>query len=321
MRKSDHFEIKDGTCTQISPRYITDQVLIQTANLDITRKPPVHNEVADMLGGRRSIIPPGPQRRAYHQYNPYPPESFWQRHKSSIVVGSVVGVCCAGFVASWWAQQRAENFHDYKPLTFIRENFFCSLENVRAGRWWVVLSSSITHLNILHLGVNMLTLRSFGPALIELWGVPAFVGIWLISALCCSAASLWWEKRQQEARVSSMGRRWDKREIEKRRWFVPKGGADAGVTYGGSIGASGALCGMVGAVTCFRPNASIRIFPLPVGFRIWAYTAAFSCWSLYCLDSGACPRISHSGHLGGLVGGMASYYGVIRPWLRRMPRF
>jgi len=73
-----------------------------------------------------------------------------------------------------------------------------------------------------------------------------------------------------------MGRGWDKRESEKRRWFIPKDSADPGVMYGGSIGASGAITGLLGALTCFAPNSRVSLFPLPIPFRMWAYTAAFA---------------------------------------------
>jgi len=276
--------------------------------------------VADTLGGFRSRWSPRSQRRGYHQYKENPPGSAWQRNKPSIVVGSIIGICCTGFVGSRWAQQRAENFHDYEPNKFLRENFVCSLDNVRAGRWWVVLSSSLAHISVIHLGANMLTLWSIGPPLVAMCGAPAFLALWVTSELCCSAASLWWDQRREEMRASSVGRRWNKQEAEKRRWFLPKDGADGVVKYGGSIGASGAVFGMFGAVMCFAPNSQMYLFPLPIPLRTWVYAVALAGWSLYCLDSGTCAWLGHAGHLGGLGGGIASYYGIIRPWLRRMPR-
>lgn len=288
---------------------------------DIRRNPPGLNEVRATLDELGSLLHRDLQQRGYHRYHTLHSRSFWQLLKSSIVVGGAVGLCCAIFAGNWWALRRAQKFRDRKPLRFIRENFVCSLENWRAGRWWVVLSSSVTHFDPIHLGVNMFSLWSIGQGAVHAFGVPAFLGLWIISGSCCCAASLWWERRREETRNASKGQRRDKSESEKRKWFVPKDETPHGVTYGGSVGASGVLQGLLGALTCFAPNALIRIVPIPYNIRMWIVTGAGTLASLYWLDSGSLPRIGHAGHLGGLVGGMISYYGFIRPTLRRIPRF
>lgn len=291
------------------------------SSLDTIAERRIFNEATDRVDRLRHVQQ-DLQRRNYNQYAPYPPPSFWQLHKSKIVIGSVIGLCGTVCAGCWWAQQRWENYQDYAPLQFVKENLLCSLENIKAGRYWVILSSSITHFNFIHLGLNMLTLYGFGSSVIAWFGFPAFFGIWITSGLCCSAASLWWEKRREDARV--VGRRWDGvgRRLDgskERNWFVPKND-DAGVMYGGSIGASGAISGIVGAVACFFPRLQVSIFPLPVLMPLWVTTAIFVGGSLYCLDQGFLPQIGHAGHLGGTAGGVVSYFGVIRPWLKRMRR-
>ena len=261
------------------------------------------------------------QRRSYYQpgFNHYGP--YWQERKGNIVVGGLLGICCAGFLAHKWALSRAQNLNDHKPLAFIENNFVCSQENIKAGRWWVGLTSSLMHFGPLHLGANMYTLWSFGPYFITLFGVPAFIGVWIASEACCTTVWLWYDQRRQDAQWSSVGRKWDKRgQAEERRWFAPKPDRDIGHQLGGSIGASGAISGMLAAMTCYYPKMTVLLFPLPVPFPAWGYTLAFAAGSLYCMNTGALPTIGHAGHLGGVLGGIASFYGLIRPWLRRTGR-
>lgn len=275
------------------------------------------HETRSMIGRFQRTL----QRRGYiSQHTLY--ESPWERNKAKIVVGGVLALCCGPFVANLWANQRAQNLRDDKPLTFIKENFICSLENVREGRWWVTLSSSLTHFSPMHLAVNGLSLWSAGQFVIGIFGIPAFVGIWITSALSCSAASLYWEAEREEARKNSVGQRWDgSDQTQKRKWLIPKNGTDTGVVYGGSVGASGAISGLFSAMTCFAPFLRMGVPLIPFSMPAWAFEAVFAGGTLYCMESGSLPWIGHAGHLGGLMGGILYYYIGLRPWLRRMPRF
>ena len=261
------------------------------------------------------------QRRPYSQSGFFPPRSFDQ---ARLIVGGMIGVCCTGYAANWWAEQRAQNLHDYNPLNFIRENFIDSLENMKAGRWWVGLTSSVTHFNLLHLGINMYVLWDLGQVIIRAFGVPAFFGIWIVSSAACSAASLAWQSRLDDVSKSSTGKRWDeagRKKQQQHEWFAPTNVAGVPLTYGGGIGASGALTGMIGAVACFAPHMKLGLIFIPGSLPAWVSLSLFSALSLYCMDSGLLPSIGHAGHMGGLAGGIVSYYGFVRPWLRRIGRF
>ena len=262
-------------------------------------------------------------RVRHYQTGFYPPTSFWPRNKPFIVVGGIIAACCGTFAAQKWAVLRAEQLHDDRAAVFLSENAVCSTENVDAGRWWVRITSSFSHGNLIHLGFNMMALWSLGPPCVHVFGTSAFIGVYVTSQLSCAAASLYWERRREEIRKSNVGRRWDpwgqgQQLQQQRKWFAPKVDADATHQHTGAIGASGAIIGVTSAWMCFAPSTRTGLPLIPGSMPMWVFMAGLAAGSLYCLDSGDLPQLGHAGHLGGLIGGMASYYAYVRPFLRRV---
>lgn len=212
----------------------------------------------------------------------------------------------------------------------MRQNFINSADNIKEGRWWVQVSSSFAHVNLLHLGINMVALWGFGTRFVALFGVPAFAGLWLFSAATCSGAQIHWELTQERLRKEMAGQRWDKgpedltilgMRISSERALAISGGSGAlGPHYGGSAGASGAISGLLGVFLCYMPKMPVQqffILPMP----LWLAQLAFTTGSVYCMANGYSPGIGHAGHVGGTVAGIAYYYVAIRRGLRRTGRF
>lgn len=280
---------------------------------------------------RVRLSPPRYNNHRYYQangYGYYTPASFWARNKATIVVGGAISLCCGTYACQWTAERLAlQGDHTWNDV--IRRNFVNSPENVMAGRWWVILNSSFAHTNLLHLGVNMFGIWDFGKFLVGLLGVPHFVGFWVTSACACSIASNYWESTRERLRAETAFRRWDNAPpikvlgipISRERALAISGGNDAhGSQYGGSVGASGVLCGLTGFLLGYAPRTSASFFFLPAA-PLWIGGLVFSAGSAYCMATGNIPSIGHAGHLGGLAAGFAYYYGVARPWLRRSGRF
>jgi len=72
---------------------------------------------------------------------------------------------------------------------------------VAEGAYWQVLTSAFTHVEVLHLGMNMLALWFLGPSLERALGRVRFLAIYLISALAGSVVVLW----LSEASTSTLG--------------------------------------------------------------------------------------------------------------------
>ena len=268
-------------------------------------------------------------RRSYHQnsYGYDAPESFWKRNKSRIVVGGAIGLCCGTYFCQWTAEKLAQQgdsaLHDR-----IRQNLINSVENIRERRWWVIFSSSFAHINLAHLGVNMFCLWRLGRDFVYVFGIPHFVGLWVFAAASCSLAQICWQNTQERLRVETTGRRWDKSPEHKilgisisRERALAISGRDGppGPHQGGSAGASGVICGLTGLFVSFMPNMRMTIMIFTT--RLWIGEVVFAAGSVFCMATGALPSIGHAGHLGGVAAGIAYYYGVARPWLRRTGRF
>jgi membrane associated rhomboid family serine protease len=61
------------------------------------------------------------------------------------------------------------------------------LPGVSDGAYWQLLTSAFTHVEILHIGFNMLALWVLGPQLEQLLGRARFIALYLLSALAGSA--------------------------------------------------------------------------------------------------------------------------------------
>ncbi len=59
------------------------------------------------------------------------------------------------------------------------------------GAWWQVITSGFTHVQPLHIGLNMLALWFIGPPLERILGRTRFLAIYLLSLLAGSATVLW----------------------------------------------------------------------------------------------------------------------------------
>ena len=281
-------------------------------------------------GGLNPVLrrPPYSFHRSYNvkSYYDYTPQSVWGRYKPNIVVGGVIGLCCGTFYCQWTGENLAEK-RNHVLSDLIRRNFISSAENIKEGRWWVLITSSFAHVDLPHLALNMLALWGFGRAFVGIFGVPNFVGLWVFSAASSSAAQIYWQVAQERLRRETVGRRWDKREdlkilgisISRERALAISGGSGASrLHYGGDAGASGVICGLTGVFLCLVPMMSsvylVFSVPLLLGSLVF-YTG-----SAFCMATGYFPMVGHAANFGGLDAGLAYYYGVARPWLRRTGR-
>ncbi|MCE9598160.1 MAG: rhomboid family intramembrane serine protease [Spirochaetia bacterium] len=132
---------------------------------------------------------------------------------------------------------------------------------------WQPLTSLFLHGGLIHLGFNMLALWSLGPPLERDLGSVRYTLLYFISGLAGALAVM----------------------ILSSASFVP------------TVGASGAIVGLMGALAIFYPRASIAIFFVPMQARTAAFVFGGITLLLTFVDQGS--GISHAGHLGGLIGG------------------
>lgn len=145
------------------------------------------------------------------------------------------------------------------------------------GSVWQPVSSMFLHGNIIHIAFNMIALWSLGSPIEHKVGSAKFFVLYFVSGL--------------------MG-----------ALFVVAFQSDLGNP---TIGASGAVVGLLGALAVFFPRAKLLLFFFPVKARTAAII--FGVGSLLLALTSQAQGLSHLGHLGGLIGG------VLFTWLALAP--
>ena len=177
-----------------------------------------------------------------------------------------------GAVLAWRAGLGSEYFFDANApgmLPIYRSIGLFVPEPDLPSEWWRLLSAGFVHLGLIHLLVNGFSLNSLGKLAEGLWGVPGFLLIFI--------ASVW------------------------------SGFALAGaVSPGPSGGASGGICGLLGAMGAWV--AVNRGHMPPEHRRSW--TRALVINAILIGSMSLIPGISGLGHLGGAMGGAATGLGL-----------
>jgi len=128
---------------------------------------------------------------------------------------------------------------------------------------WTLLTFMFTHQGFFHLLANMLTLYFFGSFLMRITGLTNFLLIYFIGGI-----------------VSGL--------------FVLGLSPVNSIT----IGASGAVFALGGALAVLTPKEKVFVFPIPVPMPLWvAVIIGFLVLTIV-------PGVSWQGHLGGLLSGL-----------------
>ena len=128
---------------------------------------------------------------------------------------------------------------------------------VSGGAYWQLVTSMFTQVEVLHIGFNMVALYFFGPMLENVLGRIRFLAVYLVSGLFGSAAVMLFS-----------------------------------APYGQTLGASGAIFGLMGA---------IAVLAVKVGGQARSVLA----WiGINLVLTFTLNGISWQGHLGGLLGGV-----------------
>ncbi len=136
-----------------------------------------------------------------------------------------------------------------------------ALHGVANGEWWRLITVALTHASLIHLASNMFCLWSVGPAVERFFGEMRAAIIFIVSLLCGSLFSVFTAAPNQV-----------------------------------SVGASGAIFGLFGALFVFMRKARMN------------YQSIVSTIVLNLVITFSIPGIDWHAHIGGLVGGAASAY-------------
>ncbi|KAL2727439.1 hypothetical protein V1477_016715 [Vespula maculifrons] len=174
-------------------------------------------------------------------------------------------------------------------LQNIMLRYFCANPASSASCWSMILST-FSHYSLLHLAANMYVLHSFSTGIVASLGKEQFLALYLSSGVISSFASHFY----------------------KVVFGLP----------GLSVGASGAIMGVLGFVCTEYPDTRLAIFFLPM----FTFTASMAIKVTMTLDFTGCvlgwKYFDHAAHLGGALFGMQVFWqawGNANIWRKREP--
>jgi membrane associated rhomboid family serine protease len=164
-------------------------------------------------------------------------------------------------------------------------------------RLYTVFTSMFLHADLLHLGGNMLFLYVFGDNVEDAFGHGRYLAFYFLSGIAASVAFLWTQLFSSD--MSAL--------------FVP------------SIGASGAIAGVLGAYVILYPRARIltllligwiAIVPIPAVFFLGFWFIYQLLYGMLTLGVEAVTGIAYWAHIGGFATGVV--FGLVWKGRRRV---
>jgi membrane associated rhomboid family serine protease len=155
-------------------------------------------------------------------------------------------------------------------------------------RPWQLITYGFMHGSVMHILLNMYALYMFGGLIERVMGQRRFI---IYYFACLVAASL--------AQLAIM------------YWFDPD-------RVFPTVGASGAIFGLLGAFAMLFPREKLMMIPIPIGIPAWLFVTLYGLAELTFGVTGTMSGVAHFAHLGGLFAGLLLLWAWgVRPPPRR----
>jgi membrane associated rhomboid family serine protease len=158
-----------------------------------------------------------------------------------------------------------KGFNDYSFL----DKYKFQVSKILAGEKIRIITSGFLHVDWMHLGFNMYALYLFGSIVSNMLSIPYFLIIYLGSLLAGSLYSLKYHKNEP---------------------------------YYSSVGASGAVSGIVYSSILLYPEMELYLFFIPIPIPGYIFGVGYLLYSIYGMKK-QLGNVGHSAHLGGAMGG------------------
>jgi len=139
----------------------------------------------------------------------------------------------------------------------------------REGAWHTFITSGFLHADLTHLAFNMITFYFFAFRFEEIVGATNFLIIYLGSMIIADMGSFFKHANNPNFR---------------------------------SLGASGAVSGIVFGSILYFPTSKMIIFPLPIPIPAYIFGVLYLAWCFYA-ERQARDNINHSAHMFGAIAG------------------
>lgn len=152
------------------------------------------------------------------------------------------------------------------------EKYLFSVDRVLSNKeYFRLISSGFLHGSWMHLFFNMLTFYFFGPVLEAYWGSLVFLLLYFVSLIGSDLLSLYIHRHQGHYR---------------------------------SIGASGAVSGMLFSYVILAPDSLMSFLFLPfIKIPAWLFGIIYTIYSIYGMRSQT-DNVAHDAHIGGAMAGI-----------------
>ncbi|OOG65007.1 rhomboid family intramembrane serine protease [Rhodanobacter sp. B04] len=150
---------------------------------------------------------------------------------------------------------------------------------------WQIVTSAFLHGGVPHILFNMIALYMFGGAIERTLGARNFTIYYFVCAIVASLLQL------------------------AVLWFFPP------AEYGPTLGASGAIFGLLLAFGMMYPHEKVMLMFLPIPMPAWLFVTGYAVVELTMGVTGFEPGVAHFAHLGGMLGGIV----LIEYWRGRLP--
>jgi len=150
---------------------------------------------------------------------------------------------------------------------------------------WQIVTNGFMHGGYLHLFFNMYALFMFGGRVERLLGARNYTIYYFTCLITASILQLLWLR------------------------FVMQDVETA------TVGASGAIFGLLLAFGMFWPQERLIVFPIPAQIPAWLFVTGYGVLELVSGATGWAPGIAHFAHLGGMLGGFV----LIQYWRGKLP--
>jgi rhomboid protease GluP len=183
----------------------------------------------------------------------------------------VMTSCIVLYAASWLVDPQVGRGFSFLAPTNLGITIFGASGRfpvVELGRWWTLLTASWLHGNLIHIAVNMMSVRNVAPIVADFYGASRMIIIYVVGGVIGFGAST----------LAGM--------------FVPP---NIPIIGGGAltVGASASIAGLIGAVFFYgRRTGSSAVSDQA---KVWIM--------MFLLMGVAFQNIDNWGHLGGLAGG------------------
>ncbi|MGN6481686.1 rhomboid family intramembrane serine protease [Luteibacter sp.] len=142
-------------------------------------------------------------------------------------------------------------------------------------RPWQLVTYAFLHGGVMHIVLNMYALYMFGGLLERVMGARRFLIYYFTCLLAAGVAQL-----------------------AVLYFFEPD-------KMYPTVGASGAIFGLLAAFAMLFPREKLMLIPIPVGIPAWLFVTLYGAAELIFGVTGTLSGVAHFAHLGGLVAGLA----------------